>query len=462
MDGRKVFSRFQRSIKQKYIGRSQSKYRVNIRASVGEPVPESALPPALRSLFELTNRSNLNIQHSPHSKFKQPQSTMTLIAFASSFVPTTGLVSSWSTNLAVNDRRLPIARAHRARVSMSDGDGPKAPIGISVIGCGRIGRVHANTLSSLQSAKLISVADPFEEFGRKVASDFSTEWTSEWSDLMKDDRVDGIVIASPTPFHADQIIAAAETGKHIFCEKPISNDLSVIDKCLDAVAASDVRLLVGFQRRFDSNFVRVRNTVKSGAIGEVRMFHITSRDPAPPPAAYLANSGGIFLDMTSHDWDMARFVTGADIESVYVTANAFEDAAKEANDVDTVITVLKMTDGSFGTIDNSRRCAYGYDQRIEVFGSKGNVVGGNKSPDTVVVSGEQGITSGLPYSFFMDRYVDAYAGAMSAFVEMIQTGAAPPCTGADGRASIVAAMAAAKSHSEGRLVRLEECDLVKL
>lgn len=330
------------------------------------------------------------------------------------------------------------------------------------MGCGRIGRVHANTLSSLQTANLISVADPFEEFGRQVADDFETEWTTEWRDVLNDDRVDGVVIASPTPYHAEQLVASAEAGKHIFCEKPISNDLAVIDRCLAAVSASGVRLLVGFQRRFDSNFRRVRNAVASGAIGQVRMFHITSRDPAPPPANYLASSGGIFMDMSSHDWDMARYVTGANIESVYVTANAFEEAAQEAKDVDTVITVLKMSDGSFGTIDNSRRCSYGYDQRIEVFGSKGSVIGGNQSPDTVVVSNDEGITSGLPYSFFMDRYVDAYAGAMRAFVDMIRNGSDSPCTGADGRASIVAAMAASKSHSEGRHVRLEECDLVRV
>lgn len=192
------------------------------------------------------------------------------------------------------------------------------------------------------------------------------------------------------------------------------------------------------------------------------MFHIVSRDPAPPPAQYLAQSGGIFLDMTSHDWDMARFVTGAEIESVYVTANAFEDAAKEAGDVDTAITVLKMSDGSFGTIDNSRRCAYGYDQRIEVFGSKGSIVGTNKTPNTVVMSGENSISTDLPYSFFMDRYADAYAGAMTAFVDMIKNDTPAPCTGVDGRASIVAAKAAARSMKEGRSVRLKECDLVQV
>lgn len=322
--------------------------------------------------------------------------------------------------------------------------------------------MHANTITSLPSASLEMVADPFEKFGRAVADEFGTTWTPEWKDLLKNDAIKGIVIGSPTPFHAEQIIKSAEAGKDIFCEKPISNDLKVIDECLKAVEMSGVRLLVGFQRRFDSNFMKVREQVANGAIGQVRMFHITSRDPAPPPAQYLAQSGGIFLDMTSHDWDIARFVTGAEIESVYVTGTAFEDAAKEANDLDTVITVLKMSDGSFGTIDNSRRCSYGYDQRIEVFGSNGSLMSNNKSPDTVVLSGDSSIASGLPYSFFMDRYADAYAGVMTAFVDMIRDNKPAPVTGIDGRASIVAAMAAAKSAKEGRTVRLEECDLVQV
>lgn len=387
---------------------------------------------------------------------------MSQLTFVSSFTSAVTVTPSLSTFTSPRHAQPEKRLLAGVRVTMSSNGPASRPVGISVIGCGRIGQVHANTLSTLQAANLISVADPYEPFGKRVAADFNTNWTSEWKDLLNDDSIDGVVIASPTPYHAEQIVAIAEAGKHIFCEKPISNDLATIDKCLEVVKANNVKMLVGFQRRFDTNFVKVREAVASGEIGEVRMFHITSRDPAPPPASYLQQSGGIFLDMSSHDWDMARFVTGADIESVFVTAKAFEDAAKEANDVDTVITVLKMSDGSFGTIDNSRRCAYGYDQRIEVFGNKGSITGNNKTPSNVVVSNEHGISGGLPYSFFMDRYTDAYAGAMSAFVEMIRDGSESPCTGFDGRASIVAAKAAAKSHSEGRLVRLEECDLVKM
>lgn len=321
--------------------------------------------------------------------------------------------------------------------------------------------MHASTIAGMGGARLVSVADPFEEFGRAAAKKFGTEWTPSWEDLLTDDNVQGIVIGSPTPFHAEQIIAAAAVGKDIFCEKPISNDLKVIDKCLDAVEKAGVRLLVGFQRRFDANFMRVKTEVEAGVIGQVRMFHIVSRDPSPPPAEYLAKSGGLFLDQSSHDFDQARFITGSEIDEVYVTAAAFEDAAKKAGDVDTAITVVKMKNGTFGTIDNSRRCAYGYDQRIEVFGEAGSVTGGNRSPDTVVVAGSDGITAGLPYSFFMDRYTGGYQGIMQEFVSMIQNDTPPSVTGADGRAPIVAGMAAAKSLKEGRPVKLSEVDVVR-
>lgn len=382
-------------------------------------------------------------------------------AFVSAFTPavpsTHSTRSHFTSSPVVSPTCHTSHHAHRAVISAS-----ADTVGIGVIGCGRIGKVHSKTISELQTATLEMVADPFEQLGRQVATDFNTVWTPNWEDMLSNDNIQGVVIGSPTPFHAEQIIESAKAGKDIFCEKPISNDLAVIDKCLEAVEANKVRLLVGFQRRFDSNFMKVKQQVADGVIGQVRMFHITSRDPAPPPANYLAQSGGIFLDMTSHDWDIARFVTGAEIESVYVTGNAFESAAQEANDLDTVITVLRMTDGSFGTIDNSRRCSYGYDQRIEVFGSKGSIMSNNKAPDTVVTNSEASVAAGLPYSFFIDRYADAYAGVMTAFVDMIRDGKPAPVTGKDGRASIVAAMAAAKSARENRAVPLEECDLVQV
>lgn len=331
---------------------------------------------------------------------------------------------------------------------------------VGIIGAGRIGQVHANAISGMQGAEVVTIADPFEKFGREAADKFNAKWTPEWQDMLADDSIQGIVIGSPTPFHAEQIIKSAEAGKAIMCEKPISNDLATIDKCLDVVEKTKARLLIGFQRRFDANFKAVRQQVMDGAIGEVRMFQINSRDPAPPPAEYLANSGGIFLDMMSHDFDQARFCTGGEIEEVYVAGKAFEEAAQEANDLDTTLVTLKMSNGCFGTIGNSRRCAYGYDQRIEVFGAKGALSSKNRTPHTVELSKETGIENPLPYSFFMDRYAAAYTGVMEAFVKMIREGGDSPVTGLDGRAPIVAAMAANKSLAEGRPVRLAEVDIV--
>lgn len=333
-------------------------------------------------------------------------------------------------------------------------------IKVGIIGAGRIGQVHAKAITNMQGAEVVTIADPFEKFGKQAAETFNTKWTPDWEDMLADDAIQGIVIGSPTPFHAEQIIKSAEAGKAIMCEKPISNDLAVIDKCLDVVDKTNARLLIGFQRRFDANFKAVREQVLAGAVGEVRMFQINSRDPAPPPAEYLANSGGIFLDMMSHDFDQARFCTDSEIEEVYVAGKAFEEAAQQANDIDTTIVTLKMSNGCFGTIGNSRRCSYGYDQRIEVFGAKGALSSKNRTPHTVELSSENSIANPLPYSFFMDRYALAYSGVMEAFVKMIREGSAPPVTGLDGRAPIVAAMAAAKSYAEGRPVRLSEVDIV--
>lgn len=391
-----------------------------------------------------------NLGHGPRQQ--KHHHTMAILNFASSFVPASLPV----TNHALCASQ-PALRFRRGPSMQADA---REMVGIGVIGCGRIGQVHASTISALPDANLIAVADPFEKYGRMVADEFKTTWEADWEAVVANDAVRGVVIGSPTPFHAEQIIRCAEMGKDIFCEKPISNDLTTIDRCLDAVAKHNVRLLVGFQRRFDSNFIRIRDQIRVGAIGQVRTFAIVSRDPAPPPAEYLAKSGGIFLDMQSHDLDMARFVTGAEIDEVFVVGDAFEKPAQDAGDLDTVITVLRMSNGSFGTITNSRRCAYGYDQRIEVFGSKGSLVGNNKEPDSVVVNTMAGSATGLPYSFFMDRYKDAYGNAMAAFVDMIRTGSQPTVTGVDGRAPVVAGMAAAKSVKERRPVKLAECDVV--
>eukprot|EP00188_Purpureofilum_apyrenoidigerum_P002969 Plantae.Rhodophyta-Purpureofilum_apyrenoidigerum.ctg30172.p1 GENE.Plantae.Rhodophyta-Purpureofilum_apyrenoidigerum.ctg30172~~Plantae.Rhodophyta-Purpureofilum_apyrenoidigerum.ctg30172.p1 ORF type:complete len:385 (-),score=56.90 Plantae.Rhodophyta-Purpureofilum_apyrenoidigerum.ctg30172:71-1225(-) len=333
-------------------------------------------------------------------------------------------------------------------------------VGIGVIGCGRIGQVHARTLVALPNADLVMMADPIVDLGQKVATSFHAEFTPNFEKLVEDPRVKGVVIGSPTPYHAEQIIACAEAGKHIFCEKPISNDLAVIDRCLKVCEEKNVKLLTGFQRRFDPNFSKIKHLIDKGAVGDVRMFHITSRDPAPPPADYLKKSGGIFLDMISHDFDMARFVTNSDIDEVFVTGKAFDPEAAEAGDFDSVVTLLRMKNGTFGTIENSRRCSFGYDQRIEVFGREGSVTGKNRGADTIELSNQNGIVGPLPYSFFMDRYTESYRDIMAAFVDMLSNGSQPPVNGSDGRAPILAAMACQRSIKENRPVKLSEVDVV--
>ncbi|CAB1097441.1 unnamed protein product [Ectocarpus sp. CCAP 1310/34] len=276
--------------------------------------------------------------------------------------------------------------------------------------------------------------------------------------MVHDPEVGAIVVGSPTPFHAEQIIEAAKLGKHIFCEKPISFDVPTIDVALKAVADNDVKLLLGFQRRFDSNFRTIREKINEGTIGDVRTIHITSRDPAPPPVAYLQNSGGIFMDMTSHDFDMARFLVGDEIDEVFVTATAFDPEAKEADDFDTANTHLKFKNGAFGVIENSRRCSFGYDQRVEVFGAGGSISGANRSPQNVLVNNKDGLNAGVPYSFFLDRYADSYVNIMSAFVKYVKTGdeSLEPALGIDGKVTIFIGMAAARSAKEGRPVKISE------
>ncbi|CAM9398612.1 unnamed protein product [Pylaiella littoralis] len=356
--------------------------------------------------------------------------------------------------------RMPSAAA-ATRAGASSLRMAEEPLGVGVIGCGRIGDIHAKTLAfRTPGAKLVAVSDIFEEAGARVVEGCNgmPKFYKDWKEMVHDPEVGAIVVGSPTPFHAEQIIEAAKLGKHIFCEKPISFDVPTIDVALKAVADNDVKLLLGFQRRFDSNFRTIREKINAGAIGDVRTIHITSRDPAPPPVAYLKNSGGIFMDMTSHDFDMARFLVGDEIEEVFVTATAFDPEAKEADDYDTANTHLKFKNGAFGVIENSRRCSFGYDQRVEVFGAGGSVSGANRAPQNVLVNTEEGLNAGVPYSFFLDRYADSYVNIMSAFVQFVKTGdeSLEPALGIDGKVTIFIGMAAARSAKEGRPVKISE------
>jgi myo-inositol 2-dehydrogenase/D-chiro-inositol 1-dehydrogenase len=252
---------------------------------------------------------------------------------------------------------------------------------------------------------------------------------------------------------------AAAAGKHIFCEKPIDHDLDRIDSALAAVNKAGVLLQVGFNRRFDANYQRVRQAVQSGEIGEPHLMHIISRDPAPPPIEYIRVSGGIFLDMTIHDFDMARFLIGSEVEEVY-TAGAVrvDERIGAAGDIDTLMIMLKFANGVIATIDNSRQAVYGYDQRVEVFGSGGCISVANNYPNAATIQTKRTVHRDLPLNFFLERYIDSYLKEIDQFVKAVLNGSPVPVSGSDGRLPVVMAHAARKSYEENRPVRLDEIE----
>lgn len=332
---------------------------------------------------------------------------------------------------------------------------------VGLIGAGRIGRVHAQNLAyRIPEANLAAVADVFIDAAKSCAADYQIPTvTDNPADIFNDSSIDVVVICSSTDTHARFISEAAKAGKHIFCEKPISHDLATIDQALKDVEENGVKLQLGFNRRFDPNFKAARDMVAEGKIGEPQMVHIIARDPAPPPVEYIKVSGGIFLDQTIHDFDMARFLIGSEVEEVYAIGGVMIDPAiGEAGDIDTAIITLRYANGVIGTIDNSRKAVYGYDQRVEVFGSQGSVVVGNQTPHTAVHSTVNGTTSALPLYFFLERYTEAYIAEMKAFFACLQEDTPPPVTGIDGRIPVVMGLAAWKSYRENRPVKLSEID----
>jgi myo-inositol 2-dehydrogenase/D-chiro-inositol 1-dehydrogenase len=332
-------------------------------------------------------------------------------------------------------------------------------VNVGLIGAGRIGRVHAENLAyRIPGTTLASVADVVLEAAQKCAADFQIpSATHDPQTIIHDETIDAVVICSSTDTHPQFIADAANAGKHIFCEKPIALNLPVIDEALTAVEGNGVKLQLGFNRRFDPNFRQARELVAAGEIGTPHIVHIMSRDPAPPPVEYIKVSGGIFLDQTIHDFDMARFLLGSEIEEVYAIGGVMVDPAiGAAEDIDTAITTLRYANGAIGTIDNSRQAVYGYDQRVEVFGSRGTVVVGNQTPHTAIYSNAEGVQSAKPLYFFLERYMDAYLAEMKVFIDCIVQDTPPPVTGLDGRIPVVMGLAAWKSYREHRPVKLSE------
>jgi len=332
---------------------------------------------------------------------------------------------------------------------------------IGIIGAGRIGRLHAeNLVQRVPDAEVVAIADVVREAAEQCAKRLGIPRAfGEPGPIFEDPSIDAVLICSSTDTHADFIEQAARAGKHIFCEKPIALDLERIDQALATVERAGVILQVGFNRRFDPSFARTRELVAEGAIGRPHLLRITSRDPEPPPIEYIKVSGGIFLDMTIHDFDMARFLMGEEVVEVYATGAVLVDPKiGEAGDIDTAVVTLRFASGAMGVIDNSRRAVYGYDQRVEVFGERGMIAVGNPKPHQAVVTDAQGDHAPPLLHFFVERYADSYVHEIRAFLDAVREGKTPPVTGLDGKIPVVMGYAAKRSLEEGRPVRLTEID----
>ena len=332
---------------------------------------------------------------------------------------------------------------------------------MGLIGAGRIGLMHAEHLTSrVKSAELFIVADAFEEVAKECAERYAIpHFVQDYHAILDHPDIQAVVICSSTDTHAQIIEEAAQAGKHIFCEKPIALDLLSIDRALDTVERSGVKLQIGFNRRFDANYRRVRQAVEQGAIGQPQLLHLISYDPDPPPVEYIKVSGGIFLDMTIHDFDMARFLIGSEVEEIFVLASVLNNPAiGAAGDVDTAVVMLQFTNGVIGTISNSRHAAYGYDQRLELLGSAGAISIGNNYPNTAIISDGRSVRRDLPLYFFIERYSESFVTEMTAFVDAVLHDTPVPVSGRDGRIPVVMALAACKSLAEHRPIPLGEIE----
>jgi myo-inositol 2-dehydrogenase/D-chiro-inositol 1-dehydrogenase len=329
------------------------------------------------------------------------------------------------------------------------------PLRFALLGAGRIGKVHARAVGSNPQAKLIAVADAFEKAAIELASAYGADVRTIEA-IEKAGDIDAVIICTPTDTHADLIERFARAGKAIFCEKPIDLDAGRVEECLAVVDKAGATLMVGFNRRYDPHFAAVRKAIDDGAIGTVEMVTITSRDPGPPPLDYIGRSGGIFRDMTIHDFDMARFLLGEEPVAVSAHASVLVDKKiGEAGDFDSVSVILETASGKQCIISNSRRATYGYDQRIEVHGSKGMVAAENQRPVSIELANDKGYTRPPLHDFFMTRYLDAYANEIAAFIAAATSGKKAAPSGKDGLVALRLADAALKSAKEGKTVRLD-------
>ncbi len=332
---------------------------------------------------------------------------------------------------------------------------------IGIIGAGRIGKVHLESISyHVKNATVTAMADPFmnEETEKLIRSYGVSKVTKDYKDILNDKDIDAVLVCSSTDTHAAISIEAINAGKHVFCEKPVDHSIEKIQAVADALKEHpDIKFQVGFNRRFDHNFAAIRKAYDDGKIGEAHILKITSRDPEPPNPAYIKVSGGIFLDMTIHDFDMACFLTDSDVEELYVNSAVLVDPAiGEQGDVDTAIITMKMANGALAVIDNSRKAAYGYDQRAELFGSKGMVATSNDTVSSAVISNADGVTGEKPLFFFLERYMGSFSEEMRQFTEAVINDTEVPVGIHAGLQSVKIGLAARKSVEEHRPVKISE------
>lgn len=324
---------------------------------------------------------------------------------------------------------------------------------IALIGAGRIGKIHAANLAANPRLRLARVVDPFPDAASAVAAQYDAR-VSTIDEALADPAIAGVVVASSTDTHLPYSLAAAEAGKAVFCEKPLDQDLGRARESAARFAALDARLFLAFNRRFDPNFVALQARLAGGAVGNLETLHIISHDPAPPPVDYVKVSGGIFKDMVIHDFDMARWLLGEEVSEVFASASVLVDPAiGEAGDADTAKTILRTASGRLCVISSSRRSGYGYDQRIEAFGSAGMIRAQNQLETTVETWGENGAAADRFQNFFLDRYAVAYAREAEHFADILD-GGAPLVDVRDGVAALALAEAAAQSAKTGERVLL--------
>lgn len=333
-------------------------------------------------------------------------------------------------------------------------------LNVGIIGAGRIGQVHAKSITyHIPQAKIVAISDIYYEGAKRVAESLGIPNAYEdYHEILNNPEIDAVLICSSTDTHADIAVEAAEAGKHIFCEKPVDLTVAKIKKVIAAVEKAGVKLQIGFNRRYDHNFAEIKRLANDGKLGKLQTIKITSRDPEPPSIDYVKVSGGIFLDMTVHDFDMARFI-GGEVEEVYANAAVtVDEAIGEAGDVDTALIALKFKNGAIGVIDNCRKACYGYDQRLEVFGTGGQASAANDTPTNVSYINENGNMTDKPLYFFLERYMQSFTDEMMEFINAVQNDEQTKTTVNDGLEALRLGLAAKLSVKEHRPVKLSEIE----